>query len=320
MPMTKLKGAVLAALLTAPLASAQLATYEENFESLDQTSGSGLGDAGWQVFAAVFDPTGANFLFNYGPFPAPNQSGAFSNIAAEEGGPDQGLQQLVPFSDYNNNAAHNAGNRVATSLFQEFTVGVFDVGTTWQFGFDAKRGDIGGSSQAFAFIRTIDPSAGFALTNEFTQQTTAIPDTWARYTLSIEITDDLVGQLLQIGFATNASNFEPSGVFYDNLRFAQPVADSDGDGVGDDVDNCTNVSNPDQRDTNGDGFGNICDADLNNDNTVNVVDLGIFRSVFFSSDADADFNGDGTVNVVDLGILRGLFFAPPGPGAGIPSE
>ncbi|MEO1574058.1 MAG: thrombospondin type 3 repeat-containing protein [Pseudomonadota bacterium] len=89
--------------------------------------------------------------------------------------------------------------------------------------------------------------------------------------------------------------------------------DSDGDGVADSSDNCTLVANPDQRDTNGDGFGNACDADLNNDGVVNVLDLGELRLVFFGDDADADFNGDGAVNVIDLGILRAGFFLPPGP-------
>ncbi|MEO1574580.1 MAG: proprotein convertase P-domain-containing protein, partial [Pseudomonadota bacterium] len=82
---------------------------------------------------------------------------------------------------------------------------------------------------------------------------------------------------------------------------APVAADSDGDGIADDVDNCTLAANPDQTDSNGDGFGNACDADLNNDCVVNVVDLGLLRSVFFTADADADFNGDGIVNVVDLG-------------------
>ena len=91
------------------------------------------------------------------------------------------------------------------------------------------------------------------------------------------------------------------------------VTDSDGDGVGDDVDNCTLVPNSDQRDTNGDGFGNICDADLNNDGVINAVDLGLLRLVFFSDDDDADFNGDGLVNVIDLGVLRVSFFTLPGP-------
>ncbi len=91
--------------------------------------------------------------------------------------------------------------------------------------------------------------------------------------------------------------------------------DTDGDGVADDTDNCTLVANASQTDADGDGYGNRCDADLNNDCTVNVVDLGAFRSVFFSTDPNADFNNDGTVNVVDLGLLRSMFFQAPGPSA-----
>ncbi|MEM6640810.1 MAG: hypothetical protein AAF610_13015 [Pseudomonadota bacterium] len=89
--------------------------------------------------------------------------------------------------------------------------------------------------------------------------------------------------------------------------------DSDGDGVPDATDNCTLAANPDQTDSNDDGFGNACDADLNNDNVVNFVDLGLLRGVFFTDDADADFNGDGVVNVLDLGLMRQSFFGPPGP-------
>ncbi len=93
----------------------------------------------------------------------------------------------------------------------------------------------------------------------------------------------------------------------------EAITDSDGDGVADAVDNCSEVANADQRDTNGDMFGNACDADLNDDNTINVVDLGILRTVFFTADGDADFNGDGVVNVADLGIMRLSFFGAPGP-------
>ncbi|MEO1576009.1 MAG: dockerin type I domain-containing protein, partial [Pseudomonadota bacterium] len=63
-----------------------------------------------------------------------------------------------------------------------------------------------------------------------------------------------------------------------------------------------------------------CDADLNNDNVINVVDLGLLRAVFFSNDADADFNGDGVVNVIDLGIMRQSFFGAPGPSGLVPGR
>lgn len=95
-------------------------------------------------------------------------------------------------------------------------------------------------------------------------------------------------------------------------------ADTDGDGIPDSADNCIERANPGQQDSNGDGFGNACDADLNGDCLVNALDLGIFRSRFFTSDPDADFDSSGVVNPVDLGILRSLFFQPPGP-SGVPN-
>jgi uncharacterized repeat protein (TIGR03806 family) len=90
------------------------------------------------------------------------------------------------------------------------------------------------------------------------------------------------------------------------------VSDSDGDGLADNVDNCPNTSNADQRDSDGDGYGNACDGDLNNDGIVNPLDLGLFKRRFGTSDPDADFNGDGIVNPLDLGIFKRLFGHPTG--------
>lgn len=96
------------------------------------------------------------------------------------------------------------------------------------------------------------------------------------------------------------------------------VIDTDADSIPDFDDNCTLHVNPDQRDTDGDGYGNRCDPDLDNDGFVNFVDLGLFKGVFFSSDPDADFDGDGSVNFVDLGILKEFFFMAPGPAGVLP--
>jgi hypothetical protein len=109
----------------------------------------------------------------------------------------------------------------------------------------------------------------------------------------------------------------PQGPACDIGAFEFEPADADGDGISDSLDNCLLVANADQRDTDGDGFGNLCDADLNNDCIVNPLDLGLFKTVFFTADANADFNGDGVVNPVDLGILKGGFFMAPGP-TGLP--
>ena len=125
--------------------------------------------------------------------------------------------------------------------------------------------------------------------------------------IAATVTEDGLLFLTPIGIAPQELVREP-------LLFV----DTDGDGIADVLDNCTTIANADQRDSNGDGFGNRCDADLNDDGTTNFVDLGLFRDVFFSNDEDADFSGDGAVNVIDLGVLRQLFFASPGPSGLVP--
>lgn len=89
--------------------------------------------------------------------------------------------------------------------------------------------------------------------------------------------------------------------------------DSDFDGIDNPSDSCRFIPNPDQIDSDGDGIGNTCDADLNNDCVVNFIDFGIWSERFLSSDADADFNGDGAVNFLDLSILTNSFLMEPGP-------
>jgi len=91
------------------------------------------------------------------------------------------------------------------------------------------------------------------------------------------------------------------------------LQDEDNDGVPDDSDNCTLVPNADQRDTDGDDYGNMCDADFDNSGTVDAADLGFFRSRYSSSDPDADLSGDGFVSATDLAMMRSLYMKPPGP-------
>lgn len=91
--------------------------------------------------------------------------------------------------------------------------------------------------------------------------------------------------------------------------------DIDNDGIPDATDNCIVDANPDQRDTDGDGHGNRCDADLNNSGFVNAADLAMFKLRFGTTDADADLNGNGFVNAADLAIFKALFGRAPGPSA-----
>ncbi len=89
--------------------------------------------------------------------------------------------------------------------------------------------------------------------------------------------------------------------------------DTDSDGILDYMDNCTLVSNATQLDTDNDGYGNICDADLNGDLQTNLTDFSMFRIAFGTAGPDADFNGDGKVNLTDFSLFRIMFGSPPGP-------
>ena len=105
-------------------------------------------------------------------------------------------------------------------------------------------------------------------------------------------------------------------VGFDNLSLAAEVlVDQDCDGVIDTLDNCLAVVNPMQRDTDGDLFGNFCDADLDQNCAVNFADLAIMKAVFFGADPHADLDGDGSVNFSDLGLMKAMFFGAPGPSA-----
>ncbi len=91
--------------------------------------------------------------------------------------------------------------------------------------------------------------------------------------------------------------------------------DADHDGLDDGRDNCAQRANPPQRDSDGDGYGNRCDADLDQSGAVGFADLALLRVRWAGADPDADLDGDGVVGAGDLDLLRQDFLRPPGPGA-----
>lgn len=211
--------AVAAALVClAPVASQADLSYTQDFETLVQTDLDALANDGWLVYGNVYDALGA-YLYGYGAFPAPNNGFGFCQIDLLQGGVDQGLQQLSVFSDYNN-GDHANGYLIESNVFQEQTITAEDVGKAWLFTFDAKLGNLAGNSTALAFIKTLNPAAGWATTNFINVDLTATPVEWTGYTLQISLDSSLVGQIIQIGFSNTATLYESSGVYYDNVKFA----------------------------------------------------------------------------------------------------
>lgn len=162
-----------------------------------------------------------------------------------------------------------------------------------------------------------DPLEPLFVSEVFVAQRGLLNGEFSDIILSALARADVVGGSTALAALVTVAIADDSGAVLvpDSGVFGSGPADGDSDGIPDALDNCSAVANPDQRDTNADGFGNVCDPDLNNDLTVNVVDLGLLRTVFFTGDPDADLNGDGVVNILDLGVMRTYFFGPPGPGA-----
>lgn len=208
---------LLAALLVPSAAAAQITPYAQDFEALNPADISALDADGWLVFGAVFDSAGTTFLYQYGPFPAPNDGAAFCAIATGEGGVEQGSNQLSVFSDYEN--LDHANNRVIESIvYREWNITAANVGEVWEFFFESKLGNlVNPPSSAQAFIKTIDPNTGFSTTNLVSEDMTNTPATWTGYSLVLDIVPALEGQLFQIGFSTLSRDYASSGIFYDNV-------------------------------------------------------------------------------------------------------
>lgn len=80
--------------------------------------------------------------------------------------------------------------------------------------------------------------------------------------------------------------------------------DGDNDGFLDVADHSPGTAHTANVDTDGDGYGNIIDADFNNDGIVNVNDFGEMQGTFGTSDPETDMNSDGIVNANDAGYFQ----------------
>jgi len=94
----------------------------------------------------------------------------------------------------------------------------------------------------------------------------------------------------------------PNGHLYyvdngrDEVIRIDPFTDEDGDGVGDEVDNCPSIANPLQANFDNDTFGDVCDSDDDNDTIQDADDLCMQGSLNWISSAMNDHDGDGCLD------------------------
>ena len=108
-----------------------------------------------------------------------------------------------------------------------------------------------------------------------------------------EVEEVLVSETDATGTSSDTTEYE-NGTAKSDPVAAKTTADSDGDGVGDDSDNCPTLANEDQADFDEDAQGDACDEDRDGDGVSNGEDA-------FADDPSEtlDSDGDGIGNNAD---------------------
>ncbi|MFH2036296.1 MAG: thrombospondin type 3 repeat-containing protein [Candidatus Zixiibacteriota bacterium] len=93
------------------------------------------------------------------------------------------------------------------------------------------------------------------------------------------------------------------GIVHTIIEYALVICpDHDEDGIHDGIDNCPNIYNPDQTDTDGDGQGDACDPDDDNDGVLDGVDSAPLDPTL-CEDVDSDGCDDCAIGTDGFGPL-----------------
>jgi Tol biopolymer transport system component len=106
------------------------------------------------------------------------------------------------------------------------------------------------------------------------------------------------GRPFDFGAIPNAAGGDGSDIGSFELN-QEPIEDTDGDGVPDAFDNCALVSNPDQADIDGDGRGDACDPDNDNDGQLDVDEIACGSNPLSAASKAPDSDLDNRPNCVD---------------------
>ncbi len=93
-----------------------------------------------------------------------------------------------------------------------------------------------------------------------------------------------------------------------------PAADADGDGVANGIDNCPTTANPDQGNNDGDGQGDLCDNDDDNDGLLDTYEI---KKSGGTDPLNPDSDGDGLSDGEEVNTLGTNPLEPDSDGDGV---
>jgi hypothetical protein len=192
-------------LFSTPLLAA--VDFESDFESP-----TAMTEDGWFAAINYFTTDCTTYVSSPYAFPAPDNGPQVSALTAGA------TSQVVNiYSNYDDSA--QTTNCLETNVFQEINpITEADVGE-YVFSYDvelpapANTGD-----KVNGFVKVLKSDFSGVLLNEVE------PSTAGSKTITVTITPEMVGNILQFGFNNYAYNYEASGMWYDNASFTEVVA------------------------------------------------------------------------------------------------
>jgi len=164
------------------------------------------------------------------------------------------------------------------------------------FSFDGKLGDLQAPTTASAFIKVLNTNT-WGLDAFLQTDMTNAPTTWNSHSMSVTIDGAWVGFIFQIGFMNTASNWNSSGVLYDNINLGEAIPEPGtaycfGDGTGTACP-CANSGNAGEGCANDTGSGGLLTA--TGSNSIAADDLALEASGL-TDGPGLFFQGDNAIN------------------------
>ena len=172
--------------------------------SFDFSSPDQLGS--WSAYINAFDSSCSSYLYGY---PYSDLGSGVAEIVS-----DDSSSRLNVFSDYNN--TNLPGQCLETNVYVERVITSGNVGQyVFEYEVAYPEESVRGTRTS-GFIKVLDQSAGYIDIAGIMP----VDSVEGGQSIEIEITTAMVGKLLQFGFSTTAVDYEPSGMFYDDVSFA----------------------------------------------------------------------------------------------------